>query len=162
MGLRDYLRLLFLLWLCVAAVSDARWRKVNNWLTVSGFGLGIFILSLIPEAQPFKVNLTDGVFGFCAVFFVFLIFYFFWLMGAGDVKFAAALGTWVGWELLLPIWALSCGFAVIHGLVVRSSLKYLYIPSMILSEGYQKNKKRFIPYVAYLSLATVIVLILNT
>lgn len=82
-------------------------------------------------------------------------------MGAGDVKFAAALGAWVGWELLLPIWALSCGFAVLHGVVVRSNLKYFFSASINWKDGGQEKRKRFIPYVTYLSMATVIVLMLN-
>ena len=74
-------------------------------------------------------------------------------MGAGDVKFATALGLWVGWKLLLPIWALSCVFSLVHGLFYKFSA----IDS--LSEnGQLKNTHKFIPYVTYLSIATISVL----
>lgn len=82
-------------------------------------------------------------------------------MGAGDVKFAAALGAWVGWELLMPVWALSCAFAVMHGLVDRSNLKYFFANWIQINYEVQVKDKKFIPYVTYLSLATIIVLMLD-
>ena len=80
------------------------------------------------------------------------------MMGAGDVKFAAVLGLWVGWKLLLPIWALSCLFAVVHGLFSRSTLKYFFVATSSMNDGTEDGNKKFIPYVTYLSVATVIVL----
>ena len=38
---------------------------------------------------------------------MFLMFYFLRQMGAGDVKFGMALAAFVGFNYLLPIWALS-------------------------------------------------------
>ena len=116
---------------------------------------------LFPEASPTSISAGGAFLGCFLAFSVFLVFYLFGMMAAGDVKFAAALGAWLGWELLLLVWALSCGFAVAHGFVVRSHLKYFFSPAMNWDDGTQKNKRRFIPYVTYLSIATVIVLMLN-
>ena len=155
------MQFLFLAWICIAAVCDAIYRKSFNWIALSGLAFAIVSVIVSPDASPVKISIFDAVLGSLSAFFVFIIFYKLRMMGAGDVKFAAALGAWVGWELLLPIWALSCGFSVIHGLVVRSDFKYFFSPAMKWQDGTEKNTKRFIPYVTYLSAATVIVLMLN-
>lgn len=153
--------LIFLLWICIAAVSDALYRKVFNWLAILG-GFAAFIsLWAYPELHPVNISLYDGLLGGFSGFFVLLIFYVLKMMGAGDVKFAASLGFWVGWELLLPIWALSCGFAVIHGVVVKSGLKYFFSPSTNWEGRFEERRRKFIPYVTYLSISAVIVLIMS-
>lgn len=151
----------FLLWLCIAAVEDFSSRKVSNKLVILGLILAIFYAGINPDSPFIEKSFFDCILGCLIAFFVFLIFYMARVMGAGDVKFAAALGAWIGWQFLLPIWALSCGFAVLHGVVVRSNLKYFFSVSMSWEDGTQGNEKKFIPYVAYLSIATVIVLMLN-
>lgn len=153
--------LIFLLWIIVASVCDAVYRKCYNWIVILGIGAAFFSICAIPESLPVLITLIDGLLGMGICFFVFLIFYYFKWMGAGDVKFSAALGAWIGWDLLLPIWALSCGFAVLHGLVVRSNLKYFFSATMNWEDGRHEKGKRFIPYVTYLSIATVVVLMLN-
>ena len=153
--------LTFLLWLCMAGAGDIVYRKCFNWLVISGFiSLIIFIIKN-PDFSFLELSKQTMLIGGIGAFIVFLIFYIFGMMGAGDVKFGAVLGLWVGWELLLPIWALSCVFAVLHGMLVRSDLKYFFAPAMRWWDGSQEKGKRFIPYVTYLSMATVIVLMLN-
>ena len=153
--------LLFLLWLCASAVMDAKYRKCYNWLVLLGIVAAFISVTLIPKAHPVNISPLDSIIGAFLAFLVLLIFYIKKMMGAGDIKFSAALGAWIGWELLLPIWALSCGFAVIHGFFVRSNAKYFFYPAMKWEDGLQEKGKRFIPYVTYLSIATVIVLMLN-
>jgi len=116
---------------------------------------------LFPEASPASISMGGAFLGFSLALLILLVFYFFGMMAAGDVKFAAALGAWLGWEFLLLAWALSSGFAVAHGFVERNHLKYVFSPEINWDDGTQKNKRRFIPYVTYLSMATVIVLMLN-
>lgn len=151
----------FLAWVCISAVCDAIYRKSFNWIALSGFVVAIFSLTVIPGSHPVKINFQDSLIGILISFSIFIIFYKLKMMGAGDVKFGIALAAWVGWELMLLIWALSCGFAVIHGLVVQSDLKYLFSPAIRWRDGAEKNTKRFIPYVTYLSAAAVIVLMLS-
>ena len=152
---------LFLLWLCVSAIFDARFRKCFNWLVISGLVLAVISIMLGPEARPVNITMKDGFFGILIAFFTFLIFYGLGVMGAGDVKFSAALGAWVGWELLLPIWVVSCGLVVVHGFVARSHLKYFLNPEASWGDGSEGKGMRFIPYVTYLSMATVMVLMLD-
>lgn len=132
---------LLLLWLCVSAVFDARYRKSFNWVALSGLVVALISVTFNPGSHPVKLNIYSQLLGMFFCFFVFLFFYRLKLMGAGDVKFAAALGAWVGWELLLPIWALSCGFAVLHGVVVRSNLKYFFSASINWKDGGQEKKE---------------------
>ena len=151
----------FLLWISMAAASDVVYRKCFNWLVISGFILWLIFLWINPELFNLKVSLGGRIIGGFGAFLIFLIFYFLGMMGAGDVKFAAVLGLWTGWELFLPIWALSCFFSVIHGLLVRGDFLFLYFPFIKLG-GVKKNSgRKFIPYVSYLSIATVIVLMTN-
>lgn len=152
---------IFLLWLCIAAVEDLLYRKVSNFLVISGGGMAMSYSIINPESPFIKNSIFDSFLGCLIAFFTLLIFYKLKMMGAGDVKFAAALGAWVGWKFLLPIWALSCGFAVVHGLVVRSDLKYFFSSAMKWQGETLKKGRKFIPYVTYLSMATVIVLMLN-
>lgn len=130
---------------------------MKNWLIILGLCLAVTSLSIAPELHPVEVGFLDSFFGFLLGFSVLIVFYILKMMAAGDVKFAAVLGVWVGWEMLLPIWALSCAFSVVHGVVV----KYVgyFFPILISGKDeIQKRNKKFIPYVSYLSLATVIVM----
>lgn len=130
---------------------------VKNWLVILGLCLAVASLIIAPEFHPVAINFFGGFLGFFLGFSVLIIFYIFNLMAAGDVKFAAVLGVWVGWEMLLPIWALSCAFSVVHGVVVKYG--GYFFPTLISGNGeIQKRNKKFIPYVSYLSLATVIVM----
>lgn len=120
--------------------------------------MAMLSISIFPEFSAVNVDLKDSLIGFFVAFFAFLFFYQMKMMGAGDVKFAAVLGLWIGWKLLLPIWVLSCFFALVHGIVAKSVFEYL--PGCFSSDGYfsdEKNRK-FIPYVTYLSIATGLVL----
>ena len=153
--------IVFLLWLCIAAVNDAIQRKCFNWVVLVGLGLGLISILFNPQGHPVEITVFDSLAGVFVGFFVFLVFYQLKMMGAGDVKFAAALGVWVGWQLLLPIWALSCVFAIVHGFLATQ----IGNQKMSVSEGvplfHIEKKRKFIPYVTYLSLATVLVLILG-
>lgn len=123
--------------------------------------MALISVSFLNKLHPVDISMQESFIGVAAAFFGLLVFYFSGLMGAGDVKFAAALGAWVGWELLLPIWALSCGFAVVHGVFAKSNFLYFFSFLMKWKGGSKENGRRFIPYVTYLSMATVIVLMLS-
>lgn len=152
------MELVFLMWLCIAASVDFIYRKFFNWLAISGGLIAVLSLLIYPDSHPVDIEFFDSFVGAVVAFLVLLIFYKLKMMGAGDVKFAAVLGLWVGWRLLLPIWLLSCLFAVAHGLFSRSSLKYFFAATATMKDGKEGSNRKFIPYVTYLSLATVIVL----
>lgn len=152
------MELIFLMWLCIAASIDFIYRKFFNWLAILGGLIAVLSISAYSNSHPVSIKIIDSLSGAAIAFFVLLIFYKMKMMGAGDVKFAAVLGLWVGWKLLLPIWALSCLFAVVHGIFSRSALKYFFVVTSSMKDGTGTENKKFIPYVTYLSAATVIVL----
>ena len=152
--------IIFLIWLCILAAYDFQFRRAPNFLILIGFGMAIMNLISMPNHAPIQIALYESLLGGGGAFFVMLIFYGLGIMGAGDVKFGAVLGLWVGWELLLIIWALSCAFSVLHGLIAQSNWRYCF-HALNWRDRTRENGKRFIPYVTYLSAATVIVLMIN-
>jgi prepilin peptidase CpaA len=147
--------------MCYSAVYDALYRRCENWVIILGVLLALTSVSLLKDAHPVSISLGDSFLGFFSAFAVLLIFYLKKMMGAGDVKFAAVIGLWVGFELLLPIWALSCLFAILHGVVARFRIMNLLSGSFVLAGSPFERNNRFIPYVTYMSIATVIVLMSN-
>ena len=107
---------LWLLWLIAIAVMDLRIRKVRNWMVVLGLGMGL--VALAGDIQPFQVTAWKALLGMLAAFAALLPFYAMRWMGAGDVKFAAVAGLWLGLSpSLLVIWIGGSLLAGIHGLV---------------------------------------------
>jgi prepilin peptidase CpaA len=76
----------------VAAGYDLRFRRIPNWLNLSGivlgFGLNALLFQLSGTAQAGQ--------GMLLAFAIYLPFYFLRGMGAGDVKLMAAVGALVG------------------------------------------------------------------
>lgn len=150
--------LFFLAWLCTAAVLDALERRCPNWVIISGLGVAVFLLLPIPEIDFLNVDVSSRLIGLISAFLFLVAFYKFGMMGAGDVKFATVLGFWIGWENLLLVWILSCLMAIIHGFYARSNIKNIFVFSVSMEDGLSKDGGRFIPYITYLCIATIIVL----
>lgn len=102
-------------WLLLAIVCDTGWRRLPNWLTLTGAIAAV--LAALVSAHPFGHNwptaLLWGELGLAAT----LPMFFLGQMGGGDVKFMAALGGWFG-PALLPIWALGAIALGLHALVL--------------------------------------------
>jgi prepilin peptidase CpaA len=79
----------------IAALTDLRWRRIPNWLTVSTVVLGFALNALIAYPAP-----MDGVWlagkGFLLAFGLNLVMYALHMTGAGDVKLMAGIGALVG------------------------------------------------------------------
>lgn len=152
----------WLLWLLLVADQDFRNRRVPNWLVLVGIALGC--LALLLASQPFATGGFDAIKGACAGFGVLLIFYIAGLMGAGDVKFAGALGLWVGLQPLLPIWIgaslLAGGHAVLWMLLKRwpcfprLNRALSGAPSLEHVDAETRRSARPIPFAAYLAIAS--------
>ncbi|WP_062479692.1 A24 family peptidase [Variovorax boronicumulans] len=152
----------YLMWLLFVIVYDLRQRRVPNWLVLAGAfsALATLALGVGPPGQDWPMALLGGAIGFGFL----LVFYAFGLMGAGDVKFAGALGLWVGPWALMPIWAIGSLLGGLHAVLwlglrrwpisQRASLM-LFGPSQIPTDS-TPTRVRFIPYAAYLALAAAI------
>ncbi len=75
----------------IAAVTDVWKFKVYNALT-----LPLLVSGLLVRAGGGWAELSDGLLGALFGFGVLIVFYVLGGMGAGDVKFLAGLGAWLG------------------------------------------------------------------
>ncbi len=105
----------------VAAVYDIRFRRIPNWLVVTGFGLGLALNIFF-----FRVDgLILALLGATLAFAIYLPFFALRAMGAGDVKLMIAIGAFVGarnWLILFLITAILGGILAVCLLLVRGGL----------------------------------------
>ncbi len=105
-----------------AAIYDCRFRRIPNWLNLSGvivgLGLNCYFLHLHGAARA-----TEGMLLAAAVY---LPFYLLRGMGAGDVKLMAAIGSLVGpanWFIIFLATSLAGGIAGAVVLIVKRRFK---------------------------------------
>ena len=93
------LRIVLLAVVVVAALYDLRFRRIPNWLNLSGIFLGLGCNTLLLGLDGLK---GAGLGLLCAIA-VYMPLYLIRGMGAGDVKLMAAVGAIVGPENWLQI-----------------------------------------------------------
>lgn len=162
------------LWLVAVIVYDFRKRRIPNWLVLSGMVLAM--LALASGLQPAGLDWLDAFGAGALAFAVMLVFYATGLMGAGDVKFAGALGLWVGMQGLLPIWIVSSLLAALHGIAWLALKRWPLWPALFLAlsapgktasglaagamdssiEHATPRRERHVPYAAYLAIAAMV------
>ena len=132
-----------------AALFDARYRRIPNWLTVSGVLTGVALNSFIyyPGPTGFFFALKGLGLGFGVYFALHLLH----AMGAGDVKLMAAVGSITGasdWFGIFMITAVVGGFlSIVVSIAKRRLGKTLFNVGFILSEmrslrpAYLKNEE---------------------
>lgn len=118
-----------------AAVYDVRYRRIPNWVAVSGAAMGIALNAFLgPPMFGWAFALKGLALGFGAYFVLYLLH----AMGAGDVKLMAAVGAVVGWEDWFGIFVLTAilgGIAAICLATMRKRLgSTLWNVGFILSE----------------------------
>lgn len=121
-----------------AAVYDMRYRRIPNWLNVTGAILGLAMNAwLIVDGRPWPglfFSLKGLALGFGAYFMLYAIR----AMGAGDVKLMAAVGALVGWEDWVGIFiftAIIGGISAVVLALARGRLKDTFFNvGFILSE----------------------------
>jgi prepilin peptidase CpaA len=98
-GLRPLILGLVVALALIAGWTDWRSRRIPNWLTVTGFFVGIAANVLINGLAGLKTSLLGAGLGLL----VLLPFVLLRSLGAGDWKLAGALGAFVGWEVILNL-----------------------------------------------------------
>lgn len=83
----------------IAGWTDWRSRRIPNWLTVPGFVVGL-VLGVFSGGWS---GLKDSLLGTGLAFALLLPFWLLKSLGAGDLKFAAALGAYTGPGRLVDI-----------------------------------------------------------
>jgi len=81
----------------IAAYYDLRWRRIPNWLVISGLGAAI-ILQTASGGIPALLDALKGFgLGMALLFIPFLLRG----MGAGDVKLLGVVGALQGWVFVV-------------------------------------------------------------
>jgi len=83
---------LLVVFVCAAAVIDLRSRRIPNWLALAGTTVGISTSSFIGGSA----GALDGLMGFGVGLLVLVPFFALRVLGAGDVKMLAAIGSFAG------------------------------------------------------------------
>ncbi len=99
-SLPSLFRVFLIAFVLAAAIYDIRYRRIPNWLNLSGLVLG-FGLNVLFFHMRGAVTASEGLLFAAAVY---LPMYMLRGMGAGDVKLMAAVGALVGpsnWILIL-------------------------------------------------------------
>jgi prepilin peptidase CpaA len=97
-----------------AAVTDIRYRRIPNYLTVTTALLGFAYHGLAPQGA----GLLTALAGFTVGFGVLLLPWLFGGGGMGDIKLLAALGTWLGPTDMLIAFAASILLAGVLALIL--------------------------------------------
>jgi prepilin peptidase CpaA len=101
-----------------AAVYDVRYRRIPNWLTVTGVLAGIGLNTFLYQGLP---GLVFSLKGLGLAFVVYVALYALHAMGAGDVKLMAAVGAIVGWENWFGIFLVTAVIGGIMSLILVAS-----------------------------------------
>lgn len=130
----------------IASITDFRERKIYNIVTYPSIILGFILWYVNSGVDGFIMSLI----GFGIAFGIYLIIFFLGGFGAGDVKFAAAIGSIMGYPLVINwviISAIVGGcFALI--LLVRFRLKK--------ADRFNMKESIFIPFGPPMALAVLI------
>jgi prepilin peptidase CpaA len=120
-----------LMLIIAAAVLDVRYRRIPNWLTVSGAVLGVALNAVVggPDG-PLTGNTLRGVLfaleGLALGFGVYFLLYLLHAMGAGDVKLMAAIGALTGpanWFGIFVVSAITGGVMALLLAILRKRVK---------------------------------------
>ena len=102
---------MFTLLLVVGCITDLRYRKIPNELVIALLVTGwLYTLASPDIARAFLLSLAGTAVGFG----IWIAFYLFGVIGAGDVKFFAAAGAWLGPG---PTWRAAFVAALIGGVL---------------------------------------------
>ena len=118
---------LVLTWYLVALTFiDVDHQLLPDNMTLPLVWMGVFVsLCLGSVDSPFPVDLRSSVIGALAGYLsLWSIYHLFKLltgkegMGYGDFKLFAALGAWLGWQMLLPVILLAAAVGAISGIFI--------------------------------------------
>jgi len=136
---------LLLTWFLIAlAVIDMDTQLLPDGMTLPLLWIGLMLPLLLPAGDRLPVDLSDAVIGAAAGYLsLWSVYHLFRLltgkegMGYGDFKLLAALGAWLGWQMLLPIIIGAAGVGALVG-----------ITSIVLGQRGKGVPMAFGPYLA--------------
>lgn len=143
----------------VAAVTDARTRRVPNWLTVPAFIAGIVCQVAFRGTE----GLADAGLGFAIGFGTLFVLWLIGGGGAGDAKLMGALSVWLGFRATFAVLVLST-LLVIATTAFLLTRGFLRGESKVVQDreasapGTGRRRRRLMPYAIPVAIATWIVL----
>mgnify|MGYP005849194045 CR=1 FL=1 len=87
---------LFIGWLLLCAITDLRWHKLPNVLTL-GACLPALTVLIFQQHSLLGASLSSALTGWCLAMLLTLPAYAVGWLGAGDVKMFSAMGLMTGW-----------------------------------------------------------------
>jgi prepilin peptidase CpaA len=162
--------------LLLAAVIDARTRRLPNWLTLGTILCGVARAACVGGAVGFGHALAGLFAGACPSLILFIM----GALGGGDVKLFAGIGAWLGPLPALAVFGVQCmiGLVLILGqslaqrralvLVRNSALLFATINQRGLAAAASAPSANFtsidrpFPYAVPVALATLAVLVVPT
>lgn len=96
----------------IAAVTDVRYRRIPNWLTLPAAAVGLGINAFA------GLGFWPALWGLLAALGIFFLFFAVGFMGAGDGKLMAAVGAFVGWPRIVTVMVLVAVTGLVAGLAV--------------------------------------------
>lgn len=108
------LKIILIGFVVVAGIYDLRFRRIPNWLNLSGVILGVGVNTLLFELHGF----TAAVLGLLCALGVYMPLYLIRGMGAGDVKLMAAVGAMAGPRDWLAIFIATALFGGLVSLIL--------------------------------------------
>jgi leader peptidase (prepilin peptidase)/N-methyltransferase len=122
---------LVLTWFLVAlAFIDIDHQLLPDSLTLPLVWLGLFLslFAPVPGAAPLPVDMRSSIIGAIAGYVsLWSVYHLFRLltakegMGYGDFKLLAAIGAWLGWQMLLPTVLIAAAVGAVAGIVVLAA-----------------------------------------
>jgi len=112
-----------LILLIAAAVFDVRYRRIPNWLTVSGVVAGVALNTAIGRPEAGTAFALEGL---AMGFGLYFVLYLLHAMGAGDVKLMAGVGALAGptnWFGIFVVSAIVGGIMALVLVIVRGRVK---------------------------------------
>lgn len=113
---------IIVIFLSVAVIaSDLYSRKVPNAWIIAALALGLAITITTLVENPSVQKTWPPFLGFLIGLIALLPFHIFGWMGAGDIKFFATLGFFLGAKALLPIWIIASLITGVHAAAILLS-----------------------------------------
>jgi prepilin peptidase CpaA len=108
------LKAVLVLVVITAAIFDLRWRRVPNWLTVSGVLLGVVLNTLLLRSE----GLWSSLEGLGLALLIYVPLYLLRAMGGGDVKLMASVGAIAGPGNWLRIFFFTLIFGAVAAIIL--------------------------------------------
>lgn len=107
LDIQDYILFIFLI---IAFITDVKYHKIPNWLSVGGALVGVLYHLIMGGVD----GLIFSFLGLLVAGGIFMVLYIFKAIGAGDVKLFAAIGAIVGIQVVLYLMMYS---VIVAGLI---------------------------------------------